>query len=82
MLDPVLEVRDLKGNILTGTGVLEFDPSTAAWYRKSQVEAVVSPLTRDSAGLHWFTSQPMLGADGRPMRAALIKVYRWRLTDN
>jgi protein TonB len=26
--------------------------------------------------------RPAVGADGRPMRAALIKVYRWRLTDN
>jgi methyl-accepting chemotaxis protein len=60
------EILDLKGNILTGTGVLEFDPSSAAWYRKSQVEAVISPITRDSTGLHWFASQPMLGADARP----------------
>jgi methyl-accepting chemotaxis protein len=61
-----LEVLDLKGNIVTSTGVLEFDPSSAAWYRKAQAEAVLAPITRDSGGLHWFTSQPILGGDGRP----------------
>jgi methyl-accepting chemotaxis protein len=61
-----LEVLDLKGNVITSTGALEFDPSSAAWYRKAQAEAVISPISRDSGGLHWFTTQPVLGADGRP----------------
>jgi methyl-accepting chemotaxis protein len=61
-----LEVLDLKGGVISSTGNLEFDPSSATWYRKATAEAVISPITRDSSGLHWFTSQPMLGADGRP----------------
>jgi methyl-accepting chemotaxis protein len=61
-----LEVLDLKGSVISSTGNLEFDPSSATWFRKAQAEAVISPITRDSSGLHWFTSQPMLGADGRP----------------
>ena len=61
-----LEVLDLKGSVIASTGTLEFDPLTAAWYRKSQSEAVISPISRDSSGLHWFASQPVLGADGRP----------------
>jgi methyl-accepting chemotaxis protein len=61
-----LEILDLKGGVISSTGNLEFDPSSATWYRKAQAEAVISPITRDGSGLHWFTSQPMLGADGRP----------------
>jgi methyl-accepting chemotaxis protein len=74
-----LEVNDLKGNIITSSGTLEFDRSSAAWYRNATAGPVISPITRDSAGLHWFAAHPMLGADGRPSAVLVGEIDPSRL---